>query len=151
MIEVLAEQESRLVFPAFDETTALAVGLRLVDLARRDAAPVVIDIRGPDRVLFHAAMPGSAPDNDHWARRKSNVTLRFHKSSLRVGEGLRLKGREPSPDIGLDPLDYASHGGSFPARVSGTGVVAAITVSGLASREDHDMIVAAIEGYLADL
>ncbi|MNL72657.1 hypothetical protein D3C87_1980020 [compost metagenome] len=70
---------------------------------------------------------------------------------MRVGEALRLKGREPSPDIGLDPLDFASHGGSFPARVAGTGVVAAITVSGLASQEDHDMIVAAIEDYLAGL
>ncbi|SMC60497.1 heme-degrading domain-containing protein [Rhizobium sp. RU36D] len=151
LIEILAEQESRLVFPAFDETVALAVGLKLVDIARRDNAPVIINIRTPDRVLFHAAMPGSSPDNDHWARRKSNVTLRFHKASMRIGEALRLKGREPSPDIGLDPLDYASHGGSFPARVAGTGVVAAITVSGLASREDHDMIVAAIEDYLAAL
>ncbi len=151
LLDRLVDQDNRLVFPAFDETTALSLGMRLVDIAKRDQAPVVINIRTADRVLFHAALPGSSPDNDHWARRKSNVTLRFQKSSMRVGEGFRLKGRQPSPDIGLDPLDYASHGGSFPARVAGTGVVAAITVSGLASLEDHDMIVEAIEAHLASL
>lgn len=151
LIDILNEQEERLVFAAFNETVALAVGTRLVDLALKGALPVVIDIRTPDRTLFHAAMPGSGPDNDHWARRKSNVTLRYHKASLRVGEGLRQSGREAGPEMGLDPLEYATHGGSFPARVAGTGVVAAITVSGLPQKDDHDLIVTALEAYFAEL
>lgn len=149
-METLIGQEETLVFSSFDEDTALEIGERLVEVATDQHAPVVINIRTPDRLLFHAALPGSSPDNDHWARRKSNVTLRFHKSSMRVGEAMRLKGRSIGPEIGLDPLDYASHGGSFPARVAGVGVVAAITVSGLASHEDHAMIVTVIEDYLAE-
>ncbi|NKN38454.1 heme-degrading domain-containing protein [Agrobacterium sp. a22-2] len=149
-METLIGQEETLVFSSFDEDTALEIGERLVEVATDQHAPVVINIRTADRLLFHAALPGSSPDNDHWARRKSNVTLRFHKSSMRVGESLRLKGRSIGPEIGLDPLDYASHGGSFPARVAGVGVVAAITVSGLASHEDHQMIVTVIEDYLAE-
>nr|WP_210388055.1 heme-degrading domain-containing protein [Ciceribacter sp. L1K22] len=149
MIDVLAEQETRLVFPAFDETVALAVGLELVDIAKAEKAPVVINIRTPNRTLFHAAMPGSAPDNDVWARRKSNVTLRLHKASMWVGENNRLKGRTLGPDHGFDPMDYADHGGSFPIRVKGTGVVAAVTVSGLPSADDHAMIIKALEAQLS--
>jgi uncharacterized protein (UPF0303 family) len=148
LLETLAGQEAALTFKAFDETVAFEIGERLTRLARSGKCPVVINIRTPDRVLFHAALPGSSPDNDHWARRKSNVTLRFHKSSMRVGENYRLKGREICAELGMDPLDYASHGGSFPVRVDGTGVVAAITVSGLASEDDHAMIVKVLEDYL---
>lgn len=149
LIDVLTEQEERLVFDRFDEQTAWALGSRLVSAGTEARAPIVINIRTPDRLLFHAALPGSSPDNDHWARRKSNVTLRTHKASMRVGEGLRLRGRELGPEIGMDPLDHASHGGSFPIRVKGVGVVAAVTVSGLAQQDDHDVIVAALEAMLA--
>ncbi|AOG10819.1 heme-degrading domain-containing protein [Agrobacterium sp. RAC06] len=148
LIETIERQESLLVFKSFDERVALDVGQRIVDLALSQKAPVVIDIRTPDRTLFHAALPGASPDNDHWARRKSNVTLRMHKASLRVGELNRARGRIVSAEIGLDPMDYADHGGSFPVRVEGTGVVAAITVSGLKSEEDHAMIVTVLEAYL---
>ncbi len=148
LIETIERQESLLVFKSFDESVALDVGQRLVDLALSQKARVVIDIRTSDRTLFHAALPGASPDNDHWARRKSNVTLRMHKASLRVGELNRARGRSVSADIGLDPMDYADHGGSFPVRVEGTGVIAAITVSGLKSEEDHAMIVTVLEAYL---
>ncbi|MDM7979908.1 MAG: heme-degrading domain-containing protein [Rhizobium sp.] len=148
LIETIERQESLLVFKSFDERVALDVGQRIVDLALSQKAPVVIDIRTSDRTLFHAALPGASPDNDNWARRKSNVTLRMHKASLRVGELNRARGRIVSAEIGLDPMDYADHGGSFPVRVEGTGVVAAITVSGLKSEEDHAMIVTVLEAYL---
>ena len=148
LIDTLAAQERALVFPTFDEDAALEIGVQLVTAARREDAPVVIDIRTPDRVLFHAALPGSTPDNDHWARRKSNVTLRYHRASMRVGEAMRAKGQVVGPDLGLDPLDFANHGGSFPVRIKDSVVVAAITVSGLASIDDHNMIVAVLEAYL---
>ncbi|MBP1851189.1 uncharacterized protein (UPF0303 family) [Rhizobium halophytocola] len=54
---------------------------------------------------------------------------------------MRRKERTIGPDIRLDPADCAEQGGSFPVRVTGVGVVAAITVSGLAQEDDHGMIV----------
>ncbi|CAH0341356.1 heme-degrading domain-containing protein [Rhizobium sp. CECT 9324] len=148
LLDTLEKQENQLIFKTFNEITAVQIGQALVKQALAEKAPVVIDIRTPDRTLFHAALPGSSPDNDHWARRKSNVTLRFHKASMRVGEINRSKDRGITPDLGLDPLDYADHGGSFPVRINSL-VVAAITVSGLKSQEDHDMIVKVLEEYLA--
>lgn len=150
-IDEIRAQEAALVFPRFDEDTAYAVGSAIVAAARTAGAPVVVNVRTADRVLFHAALPGSAPDNDHWVRRKSNATLRFHQSSLLIGSLKEKKGEPVSPDYGLDPTDYAVHGGSFPVRVAGTGVVAAITVSGLPQEDDHRLVVATLAAYLGRL
>jgi uncharacterized protein (UPF0303 family) len=146
-IATLTDQENRLVFASFDDVTALELGLELVDLAREGNLPVVINIRTPNRTLFHAAMPGSGPLNDHWASRKSATTLLFHSASLLVGAKMREKG-EGLDRHGLSEAEYATAGGSFPIRVKGVGVVAAVTVSGLPQIEDHALVVRAIEAML---
>lgn len=145
----LTEEARRLIFPRFAEDTALALGLKLVELARAGDLPVVIDIRTADRCLFHAALPGSAPLNDLWAARKSATALMFHEASLLVGTRHRDKG-ETLAKHGLPSEGYADHGGAVPIRVAGTGVVACVTVSGLPQVEDHRLAVRAIEALLAE-
>lgn len=144
----LIQQEATLIFDHFNEDTALAFGTALVDRARAEKAPVVINIRTPDRTLFHAALPGSAPDNDRWAYRKSNMVLRRHNASLLVGLKFASQGKTVSPEIGFDPLEFTAEGGSFPIRVANTGIVGAVTVSGLASADDHAMIVVVLREFL---
>ncbi|HBD91401.1 MAG: hypothetical protein A2092_02980 [Rhodobacteraceae bacterium GWE1_64_9] len=146
-ITTLEAEAQRLVLAAFTEETALSLGLTLVELARAAALPVVINIRTADRTLFHAALPGAAPNNDNWARRKSNVALLFHLPSLLVGAQMQASGRSLA-DHGLSPQDYADHGGAVPIRVRGVGVVAVATVSGLPSVEDHRLVVRALETLL---
>ena len=146
-LDLLARQENDLVFEAFDENTAWKVGSALVEMARTRHAPVVVNIRTPNRTLFHAALPGAVPANDEWARRKSNLVLREHQSSRRFGMALHTKNKSLA-DHGLDFADYADHGGSFPLRVKGVGVIGAITVSGLASAEDHALIVEVLSAVL---
>jgi uncharacterized protein (UPF0303 family) len=148
LTNALEQQEKALVFSRFDEDTAYTLGQSIRTLAAARKAPVVIDIRTANRRLFFAALPGSAPDNDEWARRKGNMVLRNQCSSLLCGERLQASGQSVGPDMGLDPLDYAAHGGSFPVRVPGVGVVAVITVSGLPSRDDHELIVQALASHL---
>lgn len=147
-IAQLQAEAARLIFDKFDEDTALELGIALVELAWADALPVVIDIRTADRTLFHAALPGSAPDNDRWARRKSATALLFQKASLQVGTELRARDRSLS-DQGLSLTDYADNGGAVPIRVVGVGVVAVATVSGLPQVEDHALVVRAIDQILA--
>lgn len=146
--ETLTAEDARLVLPAFNEKTALTLGNLLLTLAQADDLPVVINIRTADRTLFHAALPGSGPLNDHWARRKSNVALMFQKSSLQVGIAMQEKGSSLAAN-GLSDADYADHGGAVPIRVRGVGMVAVATVSGLPSREDHALVVRGIEALLA--
>ena len=144
----LETEAAALVLPAFDETTALRLGNILVGLAMAGGLPVVIDIRTPDRTLFHVAMPGSAPLNALWAQRKSNSALMFQLPSLLVGLKNRAKGKTLE-DEGLDPASHADHGGAVPIRVDGVGVVAVATVSGLPQVEDHQLVVRGIKALLA--
>lgn len=145
----LKRQEADLIFPSFDENTAIAVGMTLVEAGLSARAPIVIDIRTPDRTLFQVALPGAAPDNDVWARRKSAFVLRMHRSSMLGAVQFRQAGKTIGPELGMDPAQYANHGGSFPIRVAGTGVVAAVTVSGLPQTEDHRMVVEALASVRA--
>lgn len=147
-IHSLTDEAARLILPRFDENTALTLGTILVSLAQAENLPVVINIRTADRTLFHAALPGSAPLNDTWARRKSNTALMFQKSSLLVGTMLREKGASLAND-GLPDADYADHGGAVPIRVRGVGMVAVATVSGLPQRDDHALVVRGLEALLA--
>lgn len=142
-LSALEAEAEDLVFPAFSEETALRLGLTLVDMARKRGLPVVIDIRTPDRCLFHAGMPGSAAINDNWARRKSNTALLFQASSLLVQKRMEAKAEDLARH-GLSPADYATNGGAVVIRSAGAGVVACVTVSGLPQVEDHRLAVAAI-------
>ncbi|MDB5526066.1 MAG: hypothetical protein JWM58_3829 [Rhizobium sp.] len=148
LIETLRKQETLAQFQTFTEETAFDLGSALYGIARAKRSPVVVNIRTSDRALFHAAMPGATPDNDNWVRRKSNVVLRMHQSSLLYGNLLAEKDRVIGADWGLDPYDYASHGGSFPIRVKKAGVIAAITVSGLPQIDDHRMVIEALSQFL---
>ena len=137
-----------LEFSSFDERTALRLGQILVDLALAGELPVVIDIRTSDRTLFHAGLPGSAPLNDLWARRKSNSALMFQLPSLLIGRHNAAKG-ETLDRHGLPSQDYAEAGGAVPIRVQGVGVVAVATVSGLPQVEDHKLVVRGIRTLMA--
>jgi uncharacterized protein (UPF0303 family) len=143
----LEAEAATLILPRFDEGTALDLGAALVAMARGGALPVVISIRTADRVLFHAALPGATPLNDKWARRKGNTALMFHTASMLVGLRNRAKG-ETLDRHGLNPAEFSDHGGAVPIRVSGTGVVAVATVSGLPSAEDHALVVRGLRSLM---
>lgn len=144
LISAIERQEQALVLPHFDEATAFEIGSALRSAALAIGASVAIDVRASHRRLYFTALPGSTPDNEEWARRKGNLALRCHSASLRVGLLLELEGRQPWPDAVLKVEDYCVHGGGFPVRVDGTGVVGCIGLSGLPSREDHELIVSVL-------
>ena len=45
----------------------------------------------------------------------------------------------------MNYADYAPAGGSFPLRVKGAGAVGTITITGMASNEDHALAFETIE------
>jgi uncharacterized protein (UPF0303 family) len=147
-LEELEAQERRLVFRQFTYDDAWALGCLLVDLARERQAPVAIDIHRAGQQLFHAALPGSAPDNDAWIARKRRVVERYGAASYLVGTRFRAKGTTFEESSRLDPDVYAAHGGSFPINVEGIGVIGAVTVSGLPQLDDHRFVVGALEQFL---
>ncbi|MEV0116463.1 heme-degrading domain-containing protein [Streptomyces sp. NPDC050844] len=146
-VDELESQELRLVLPQFTYDDAWALGSLLVDLARERGAPVAIDITRGGQQLFHAALPGSTPDNDAWIARKRRVVERYGCSSLLVGTRFRAKGTTFEESSRLDPDAYAAHGGAFPIAVRGAGVIGTVVVSGLPQVEDHAMVVEALERF----
>src|SRR6476661_4756929 len=73
LIAQLQEQERRLQFTRFTNDDAWALGSLLVTMARDRELPIAIDIRRHGHQLFHAALPGTHPDNDRWIERKIRV------------------------------------------------------------------------------
>ncbi|MFD9000555.1 heme-degrading domain-containing protein [Streptomyces sp. NPDC059582] len=146
----LEAQERRLVFRRFTHDDAWALGSLLVELARERQAPVAVDIHRAGQQLFHAALPGSTPDNDAWIARKRRVVERYGAASYLVGARFRAKGTTFEDSSRLDPDAYAAHGGSFPINIEGVGVVGSVTVSGLPQLEDHRFVVEALEQFLSE-
>lgn len=147
-IEEIDQEQRSLILPRFDAATALRLGTILIGLA--DGLPVVINIRSAHRCFFHAALPGSAANNDNWARRKSNTALVMGQPSLQVGTRLREKAGS-LPEQGYPVEEYSDHGGAVPVVVAGVGMVAVATVSGLPQVEDHKLVVAGLRALIEEI
>lgn len=148
-LSTLLEQEQRLIFPTFDTEVAWALGVRLRAAAVEDELPVAIEIRRSGQCLFHAALPGSAADNDDWLARKAAVVDRYAHSSYYVGCLFRSRGGDFDRDSRLDVARFAAHGGAFPLTVTGAGCVGSVAVSGLPQVEDHAFVVRELGHFLA--
>ena len=149
LAELLA-QEEELQFTTFTNATAWELGCALVDAARRDRLPVTIDVRRGDHQLFHAALAGTAANNDAWIERKNRVVRRFGHSSFYVGTKHRVDGTDFAERELVDPREYAAHGGAFPVIVRGVGMVGTVTVSGLPQADDHRLVVDVLRAFLAE-
>ncbi|NCT90730.1 heme-degrading domain-containing protein [Cellulomonas sp. APG4] len=149
LIATVTGQVERLTLDRFDHDDAWLLGTSLVELARSRGLPVVVDVRRPDHVLFHASLAGTVPDNDTWVERKSRATLRFGAPSFLLGLRARARGTTFAAQTGLPEQEYAAHGGSFPLVVRHVGVIGAVTVSGLPQADDHALVVEALEAFVA--
>ncbi len=144
----LAAHEARLVFSRFDNDTAWALGSQLVGSARERDLGLTISVRRGTQRLFHAALPGTAADNDDWIDRKSRVVDRFGHSSYYMGTLFRLQGTTFEAATTLDPRLYAAHGGVFPVLVTDVGPVGTVGVSGLPQADDHAFVVQQLAIFL---
>jgi uncharacterized protein (UPF0303 family) len=146
-IAALVVQESTLTLPGFTPDTAWQIGTTLRDLAIARKQNVVVDVRrfgSPHQQFFYTALAGTTPDNQRWVARKINVVARFHKSSYHIGRLLAQSGLTFPDRYNLPIEDYAPHGGCFPIHVADSGIVGAVTVSGLPERDDHNLVVEAL-------
>jgi uncharacterized protein (UPF0303 family) len=137
-----------LTLTRFTPDDAWALGSQLRDIAAARNAPVSIEIRRGESIVFAASLSGATADNASWASRKIAVALRFERCSFAVA--LDLKSRELSlEDFGLSRDRYAAAAGAVPIRVTGAGCIAAVAVSGLSGAEDHALAISAI-GWLKE-
>jgi len=147
-LDTIRRQEQALQFTSFDNDAALAIGNRIVEMAKADKVAVTVDVTVNRNPLFFHAMAGTSPNNVDWIRRKSNLVNRTGHASFFVHTEAVNAGRDYDNLPTFDPKDYAAHGGSFPIVVKGMGQIGTITVSGLAGVDDHAMVVRALKWYL---
>lgn len=148
-LAALLAQEEALQFTSFSNDSALEIGLKLIEGARAQGKPVAVNITRNGQTLFAHAMAGTSNHNAEWIRRKSNIVNRMGHSSFYVHHNIKNRGGDPDNIAGLDAREFGAHGGSFPLIIKGTGMVGTITVSGMPSAEDHALVVAVLQEYLA--
>jgi uncharacterized protein (UPF0303 family) len=148
-LDELEAQAAELVFDAFDQLDAWRLGSTIAEAAIASGHAIAVDIRRPGFILFRASLPGSVPDQESWIAGKSAVALRLEASTALLEARFAAAGIDAS--VGWLPLpEYAIAGGSVPVRVKGVGVVATVTVSGLSSDDDHQIIVDAFRAHLLE-
>ncbi|MWB98509.1 heme-binding protein [Agromyces seonyuensis] len=137
------EDEARgLELPAFTHEDAWRLGSRIRELALEAGLGVAIDIRrASGAILFRTALPGATADQEKWVRGKSAVVFRFEAASALVAARMLAMGFPEGSNAWLDPAEYALAGGGVPIVVAGAGIVAAATVSGATSEQDHRLVV----------
>ena len=148
-LKELRQQEEEIQFASFTHDTALAVGMALLQEARKRGKAVAIDITRSGQQLFHFAMAGTTVDNGEWIKRKNNVVNRFGHSSYYMGISLKNAGQTMEEKYLVSSSDYAAHGGAFPLIIRNVGIVGTITVSGLPQQEDHELVVSTLKEFLA--
>ncbi|MDR6416546.1 heme-degrading domain-containing protein [Pseudarthrobacter sulfonivorans] len=151
LIARIEAEVGELQFPRFTKDDSLNLGLLLVELGKTRKLPIAIDITKGDQVLFHVALDGATPDNEHWIRAKQRTAARYEVPSLLVGLQGRLRGGRIEDQGWYDESTYAAHGGCFPLYVKGVGAVATVTVSGLPQQQDHDLVVEALREILTSM
>ena len=141
-------QEQELVFGSFTYDDAFRLGTLLYMKAKARELPIAIDITRNGQQLFHAALPGSSPDNDQWIIRKSRVVNRFGRSSFYVANQLADEGTTIEERYHVSPMEFSPNGGSFPITIKDVGTIGTITVSGLPQEEDHRFVTETIREFL---
>ena len=143
----LLQQEEELALSSFTNEDAIGLGQELLKLALSQKAPVIVQVRISEQIIFHSALTGSSSENDWWINRKYRVVEKFKHSSMYVRVSFEEKNQSFEEDSGLDNELYAAHGGGFPITVSGIGMVGVALVSGLPQVEDHKMIIQGLTNF----
>lgn len=148
-LETLLAQEHQLQLPLFNHDLAWELGGRLRALARSQGATVAMEVYGFGQVLFASVLAGAAKANQDWVCRKRNAVLLHGHSSQYLALYYRNKGRVYETQPHVDASQYCAAGGSFPLVLRGSGLVGAVTVSGLTDEGDHQLVTEALAQLLA--
>jgi uncharacterized protein (UPF0303 family) len=141
-------QEEALALPYFNHDIAWQLGNSLKLAAEKLSVAVTIEVYAFEQVLFSYAMPGTTKENQNWVRRKRQSVMRFGHSSLYLAQYNATKQREFESQLHIDANEYCAHGGAFPIRIKGSGLIGVLTISGIAQEDDHNLVVEVISKEL---
>lgn len=147
---ILTAQDGELRFTSFVHDDAIAVGQRIIELARHRQQTISTSVWLGEQLVFQAALAGTTADNDGWMNRKAAVVRRFDKASLLVAEQLAAHGfDDPAAARMVDPMLYAFNGGAVPIRIGATQV-GVVVASGVNDDVEHELVVEALRAHLQE-
>lgn len=148
LLVALTEQDQRLRFTTFEHDDALAIGARIIELARSREQTISTAVWLGEQLVFQAALAGTSADNDGWMNRKAATVRRFDTSSLGIMKRMEAYGiTDVASARMVDPMLYAFNGGAVPIRIGATQV-GVVVASGVNDFVEHDLVVEVLDEHL---
>jgi uncharacterized protein (UPF0303 family) len=144
----LLEEESLLQLPSIKNSDAVEIGEIATTLGNQRKVPITVQVRIGDRVVFHASLEGSKPENDWWISRKVAVVLLKQHSTMYERVSAEERGVDWHEENNLKDETHAIHGGALPL-ITADGFKGILIISGLPQVEDHLFAVEVLTEFLA--
>ena len=144
----LLQQEDNLILSSLTNLEAMKIGELATKIGLERNLPIAIQVQIGDWVVYKAALPGSKPENDGWIKRKANVVLMKHHSTMYERVFAEENNRDWHSDNGVVDATHAIHGGGFPLNTQ-EGFKGILLISGLPQVEDHLLAVEILRTYLS--
>ena len=144
----LLEHELTTTLNSLNNEDALAIGKLATEIGISRNLPIAIQVQIGEWIVYKAALPGSKPENDGWIKRKANVVLLKHHSTMYERVLAEENSRDWHLDNGVEDATHAIHGGGFPLTTK-EGFKGILLISGLPQVEDHLLAVEILKSYLS--
>ena len=144
----LLEHELSTTLISLNNEDALAIGKLATEIGISRNLPIAIQVQIGEWIVYKAALPGSKPENDGWIKRKANVVLLKHHSTMYERVLAEENSRDWHLDNGVEDATHAIHGGGFPLSTK-DGFKGILLISGLPQVEDHLLAVEILKTYLS--
>ena len=147
--QLLLAEEQLLLLPSLDNTDAIEIGQIATELGTSQSLPIAIQVRLGDWITYHAALPGSTPENDWWIGRKARVVKLKKHSTLYERVLAQEQGIDWHKENNLLDETHAIHGGGLALKTKDQGFLGTLLISGLPHVEDHLFGVKVLTEFLA--
>lgn len=129
----------------FNSEEAFRLGTMIHEQCTKQHRSVGIEIHLYGRTVFQFLPNTLGPDKADWLRRKRNTVLYFGMSSKAMYE--KCGGEESLlvSKYAKEGKDYTLTPGSIPIAIENSGIIGALTLTGLLPEEDHQLAVTSLE------
>jgi len=147
--QLLLAEEQLLLLPSLDNSDCIEIGQIATELGTSQSLPIAIQVRLGDWIIYHAALPGSTPENDWWIGRKARVVKLKQHSTLYERVLAQEQGIDWHKENNLLDETHAIHGGGLILKTKDQGFLGTLLISGLPHVEDHLFGVKVLTEFLA--
>ena len=147
--QLLLAEEQLLLLPSLDNSDCIEIGQIATELGTSQSLPIAIQVRLGDWIVYHAALPGSTPENDWWIGRKARVVKLKKHSTLYERVLAQEQGIDWHKENNLLDETHAIHGGGIALKTKDQGFLGTLLISGLPHVEDHLFGVKVLTEFLA--